>query len=90
MMRLLVADTPDGRSLAYLLDRTSLINCKDSMQNEQNLLQLNFRNLQPVKNAHGSLMIMSEEGWRKFARAINASFHVQSSDLIFWSNSGRH
>ena len=85
MMRLIVADTSNGHSLAYLLDRTSLVKCNGSTQSEQSLLQLNFKNLQPVKNAHGSLVVMEEKGWRNFAKVMNAKFSKQSSDLIFWS-----
>lgn len=85
MMRLIIADTDHGRSMAYLVDRTSFTKCQGSTQSEQSLLQLNFKHLQPVKNSHGSLVVMSEAGWRKFAKAMNARFCKQSSDFIFWS-----
>ena len=84
-MRLLVADTHDGRSMAYLLDRTSMIKCNGSQDENKNLIELNFRNLRPISNSHGSLVIMSEEGWRKYAKAMNAKYCKESSDLIFWS-----
>ena len=84
-MRLLVADTPDGRSMAYLIDRTSLVKCKSSQDENPNLIELNFRHLRPISNSHGSLVVMNEDGWRKYATAMNATFCKQSTDLIFWS-----
>ena len=87
-MKLLVADTPDGRSMAYLLDAKSLITSKGSTQKASSLLQVNFRNLRPISNSHGSLVIMSEDGWRKFAKSMNATFSKESADLIFWSSTG--
>lgn len=88
MMRLLVADTEDGRSMAYLIDRTSMVKCNGSEGENPNFVQLNFNNLRPISNSHGSLVVMSEAGWRKYAKAINAKFYKETSDLIFWSSTG--
>ena len=88
MMTLIIPYSSNDRSMAYLIDKMSLVKCNGSTQNERNLLELNFRNLQPVKNAHGSLVVMHEDSWRKYAKVMNATFCKESSDLIFWSPPG--
>ena len=84
MLTLLVADTSDQCSLAYLYSNTKIdktIKANNDSFND-NVLE-HFKSLTPIKTAQGELIKLSYERWRSIADVLNADFQIESSQGFF-------
>lgn len=90
MMTLIVSDTQNQRTLAYLIHSEKFSRQQYDVEHNVEYIKYIFEELQPVKNSHGTLLKMKPVTWRKYAELMGAKFYVGTSDLFFFVKREHH